>query len=78
MNLYVVKVDGCDDSTTVAIELADDEAATIQRVADLVTRMGGGCRPRMYVNPDVGYRDDALTEMLTAQAAADDAAESPQ
>lgn len=52
MTTYSVIVSGCDDSTIVDIELTDVEAATVRRLADLVTAASGyGCQPVMRITP---------------------------
>jgi hypothetical protein len=50
MATYAIKVSGCDDSTTVQVELTDAEVAAVRRVADAVTAASDyGCMPRMRV-----------------------------
>lgn len=51
MTEYLIKVAGCDDTTRVVAVLDPAELAPIQRVAELVNRHGGGCRPEMTVVP---------------------------
>lgn len=51
MKTYTVYVPGCDDSTSVEVDLTDAEAAVVAKVARLVEDAGGGCSPRMYIAP---------------------------
>lgn len=52
MSGYSVVVSGCDDSTEVEVELTDTEAATVRRIAGLVTEASEyGCQPVMRITP---------------------------
>lgn len=47
---YEITVSGCDDQTTVHMELSAQEYELIDRLADLIsTRSEYGCMPVMYV-----------------------------
>ena len=49
-NMYLIALDGCDDSTLVMLRLTDSEAATAQIIATAVNlRVCGGCMPTMDV-----------------------------
>ena len=64
MNTYTIYVSGCDDSTTVHIELTDDEVRAVAKVARLVEAAGGGCSPRMFVDRGVrGYFDETPDDL---------------
>ena len=47
MTRRLIYVSGCDDSTSVVLDLDDDEYALVQRIASLVSEAGGGCMPTM-------------------------------
>lgn len=52
MTLYTITASGCDDSTTVHMELTADEAQTIARVAQAInTTSTSGCEPSLYMKP---------------------------
>lgn len=50
MSRYIVTVEGCDDTTYVAVELTDDEAVAVSRVAAAtVAKSWNGCQPVMTI-----------------------------
>jgi hypothetical protein len=48
----LIYVTGCDDSTSVVLDLDDAEYALAQRIAKQVTEAGGGCMPVMDTASD--------------------------
>lgn len=48
---HYVEVSGCDDSTSVVIELTKAQADGVRLVADAITAAGGGCMPVMSTRP---------------------------
>lgn len=57
MAKYLIKASGCDDSTSVIVDLTDAEFAVAERIAKAVTQASFfGCMPRLAVSaasPDV-------------------------
>jgi|HubBroStandDraft_1064217.scaffolds.fasta_scaffold287526_2 hypothetical protein len=52
MTVYEIRLSGCDDSTSFAMELADAEAELMQRVAARSKEASEfGCQPVMAVGP---------------------------
>lgn len=52
MSAYEVRLKGCDDSTTFAMNLSDDEARLLQHAAALSRETSGySCQPTMTVSP---------------------------
>ncbi|GAY12064.1 hypothetical protein [Pseudonocardia sp. N23] len=50
--MYDMRLSGCDDSTRLFdVELSDDEAATVRRIAKLTSEHGGGCQPVLTIGP---------------------------
>ena len=50
MSAYEIRLDGCDDSTSFAMELTDAEAGLLERVAALSKEASEfGCQPTMTV-----------------------------
>jgi hypothetical protein len=49
MSKYFIYVPGCDDSTKVLMDLTEEEAAVVRKVAVAVTALGGGCAPSMAI-----------------------------
>ncbi|WP_018503068.1 hypothetical protein [Parafrankia discariae] len=50
MSSYIVRVAGCDGSTTVLLELDDTEAVAARRLAEAVNAASrSGCEPRMRI-----------------------------
>lgn len=50
--LYHITVSGCDGETEVDLELTNNEAQTIVRLAEAVTAASTyGCEPRMCIEP---------------------------
>ena len=48
--LYEIIVDGCDDSTSIELELTESEFTLVEGIAHLITKASTyGCMPRMYV-----------------------------
>lgn len=51
MKKYKVCVDGCDDSTSIEIELTDEQAETVRNVAERITEASTyGCMPKMSID----------------------------
>lgn len=51
MNLYTVCVNGCDDRTSICIELTDEEAALLDRVLTQLSEASTyGCQPTATIN----------------------------
>ncbi len=64
MNTYTIYVPGCDDSTTVQVELTDNEVRAVAKIARLIEANGGGCSPRMFIAPGVhAYLDETPEEL---------------
>jgi len=64
MKNYIIRADGCDDSTAVALDLTAAEFRTVQRVAEAVTAAARyGCMPRISV---VASTPEALDELREA------------
>jgi len=57
MAAYDIKLEGCDAETHVEIDLTDDEAALLERVAH-ATRQASeyDCQPKMTLTPMSFYR----------------------
>lgn len=55
---YIVRVPGCDDTTSVVVDLTPAELSTAKRIAELVTLHGGGCAPIMQIHVSEETTDD--------------------
>lgn len=55
---YIVRVQGCDDTTNVVVDLTPAELSTVKRIAELVTLHGGGCAPIMQIHVAEETTDD--------------------
>lgn len=53
MSLVRIRVNGCDDSTSVVLDLAPDELAGVETLAEQVNLHAGGCKPGIKVDTDV-------------------------
>ena len=49
MSPHRIAAVGCDGSTEVTLDLTDEEAATVRKVADAITETGGGCDPTLHI-----------------------------
>lgn len=56
---YTVRLSGCDDATEFDVELNDQDAALLKRIARMSRDLGGGCQPVMCVG------DDEIAEWLS-------------
>jgi len=55
MSLYLVQLNGCDDTTKALVELSQDDAETVQRVLAAVSSCSGyGCQPTGVLAPWMG------------------------
>lgn len=47
---YTIRASGCDDATTVYLQLTDSEAAAVAKVARAITAASGcSCEPRLFI-----------------------------
>lgn len=64
---YLIAISCCDDGLSIVLALTPGELATVQRLADLTQKHGGGCKPTVRVVPVVevgeGALDDAVREV---------------
>ena len=51
MTAYEVVLSGCDDSTTLVLQLTPEQVATLQVVESGCAVKGGGCKPTFSVRP---------------------------
>ena len=66
MTRYVVKVQGCDDATYIAIDLTADEAAAISKVA-----AASALRSRCGCNPVISITTEDLASAWDRESAAE-------
>lgn len=60
---YEVKVTGCDDSTSITVDLTPEQLAFLTEIAEKITAAStSGCEPRMSVSPHAPY-DEAADEL---------------
>lgn len=59
MTAYRIRASGCDDSTHVDLDLTDDEAAAVRKVAEAITEASQfGCMPVLSIKPAAEEPDD--------------------
>lgn len=69
MSVHFIRVQGCDDSTKIRMELSDADADLVARVFAAITSHGGGCRPVASIcsTPDdipVEWGEEAVAEEM--------------
>lgn len=75
MKKHIIVVSGCDDSTSVPMEVTDVELAAIKKLVDMVNAARtDGCKPFIEVDPGyytwdqvVAYYQEAITEKREAE-----------
>lgn len=61
MTPYEIKLSGCDASTAFVMDLSDDDAALLTRVAKLSQQVSGySCQPRMILTTPPPDSEDAF------------------
>lgn len=56
---YDIRVSGCDDSTSITVDLTPEQLAFLTEIAEKITATSTcSCEPRMYVQPHAPYDQD--------------------
>ncbi|HEY9411793.1 MAG TPA: hypothetical protein VIP77_19595 [Jiangellaceae bacterium] len=57
---YDIKVTGCDDSTSITVDLTPEQLAFLTEIAEKITATSTySCEPRMSVAPHMPYDENA-------------------
>lgn len=74
MSVRFIRVEGCDDSTKIRVDLTDEEADLVTRLFAAITSAGGGCMPVASITSG----DPLILNWLTQEMVAEDLDEYPE
>lgn len=65
MTRWFVSVDGCDDATPAVVDLTEDEAAAVRKVADAVNAASYyPCMPKMMIRAATEHDEERHADAL--------------